>query len=242
MEDKKIYTEGIQPQGKFMKWLDNYWYHYKWITIGVAFFVVIFLVCTLQTCEKENEDTTVLYAGPYQMSAREIESFRGVINGLMPEDFDGDGKKYAGIVNYYILSEEQIKEIEAQTDEAGVRLDVNNQYITSNYDSYYDYIMSGESAICFVDKHLYYELAKASRLVPLVSVLGEDSEYESDEYGIILGKTELYESYSALRALPEDTVVCFLRQTVAGRISDDEVYENESALFSAIVTYTKEEQ
>lgn len=233
-KEKKIYTEGIKPQSKFAKWFDNYWYHYKWITIGVIFFIVIVTVCTLQMCERENEDTVVLYAGPYQLSTQQIEGIRGVFNTLLPEDFDGDGKKYTGIVNYLIYSEEQIKEIEAQTDELGVRLDVNNQYITQNYKSYYDYVLVGESPVCLIDQHLYYELAKEGRLLPLSIALGEDSGYEIDDYGIVLGKTDVYADYSALRVLPEDTVLCILRKTVT---KSETEYEADKALFCALAGY-----
>ena len=241
MEDK-VYTEGIKPQGKFYKWFDNYWYHYKWITIGVIFAIFVLTVCTLQTCERQNEDTTILYAGPCQLSASEMDSIKGVINAVMPEDYDKDGNKYAGMIGYWICSEEQIKAIEASTDEYGVHGYVNRQQITDNYDNYYDYLMTGETAICFLDPSLYTELKSAGRLLPLTEALGADSGYESDDYGIVLGKTAIYEEYSALRAMPEDTVVCFLRQIVMGRISKDKNYLNDLEIFKAIVTYTKKEQ
>jgi hypothetical protein len=238
MEDKKIYTGGIKSEGKLAKWFDNYWYHYKWITIGVIFFIVVVLVCTLQMCEKEGDDTVVLYAGPYQLSGAQMEGIRGVINTVMPDDFNGDGKKYTAIVNYYILSEDQIKEIEAETDEYGVRLDVNNQYITQNYDSYYDYIQTGESPICLVDRHLYSELVRYGRLLPL-SVALDDSSYEDNEYGLVFSKLDIYAEYSALRVLPEDTVLCFLRQTV---VKPDDSYENDKAIFKAIVGFEKTDE
>ena len=238
--EEKTYTEGIKPEGKFYRWFDNYWYHYKWHTLAALFVAIVLVVCTLQMCEKQKEDTTFLYAGPRQLSGEEVENIRGVLNAVMPEDYDKDGKKYAGIVDYLIYSEEQIKEIEASTDAYGVAVDVNNQYITNNYESYYDYLLSGESAVCFLDPHLYTELRKNGRLMTLVSVLGEDSGYGSESCGIILGKTEIYEEYSALRVLPEDTVVCVLKQVVMGRISNDEVYENELDIFRAIVNYTEE--
>ena len=239
MEDK-VYTEGIRPQGKFGKWFENYWYHYKWITIGVIFAIFVITVCTLQTCEKQKEDTTVLYAGPCQLSASEVESIRGVVNAVMPEDYDGDGNKYTGMVEYWICSEAQIKEIEASTDAYGVHGYVNRQQVTDNNKNFKDYIMAGESSICFLDPHLYTQLK--GRLLPLVDVLGKDSGYESDDYGIVLGMTDIYKEYSALRAMPEDTVICVLRQTVAGRISKDKNYQNDLEIFKAIVNYSKEEK
>ena len=140
----------------------------------------------------------------------------------------------------FIYSDEQIKEIEAQTDADGHRLDVNNQSITDNYKNYYDYIVLGETAICLVDEHLYRELSRYGRLLPLVTALGEDSGYESDEYGVYLGSTKIYEEYSALRVLPEDTVVCILRQTVVGKISKDENYQHELDMFKVIVAPAKD--
>ena len=69
MKNEKQYTEGISvEENKFLKWFDNYWYHHKWLTIGIAFALVVVLVCTIQTCTKEKEDITVLYAGPYHLN------------------------------------------------------------------------------------------------------------------------------------------------------------------------------
>ena len=243
MEEKdKVYTEGIRPQGKFYKWFDNYWYHYKWITIGVIFAIFIVTVCTLQTCERKKEDTTILYAGPCQLSVSEMDSIKGVVSAVMPKDYDGDGNKYTGMIEYWLCSEEQVKDIEASTDEYGAHGYVNRQQLKDNYESYYDYLMAGETAICFLDPHLYTELKRAGRLLPLVDALGADSGYEPDDYGIVLGLTEIYEEYSALRAMPEDTVVCVLRQVVVGRISNDKNYQNDLEIFEAIVMYSEKEQ
>ena len=237
---EKAYTEGIKTNSKFAKWLDNYWYHYKWITIGVVFLIAVIIICSVQLGEKEKDDVTVLYAGPYQLSAREANSISAVFNTVMPEDFDGNGEKFTRIVEYLIYSEEQIKNIEAETDEYGMSIDVNNQTITANYDRYYEYIVVGESAICLVDEHLYRNLSMYGRLLPLNVALGEDSGYGENQYGIRLGSLDIYKEYSALRVLPEETVVCFLRQTVVGKLSKDKNYENELRMFDAIVNYSKD--
>ena len=47
------------------KWLDNYWYHYKWTTIIVVSFAVILTICIVQMATKETYDITVLYTGPH---------------------------------------------------------------------------------------------------------------------------------------------------------------------------------
>jgi hypothetical protein len=171
-----------------------------------------------------------------------MDSIKSVINAVMPKDYDGDGNKYTGMIENWLCSEEQVKEIEAETDAYGVHGYVNRQQLTDNFESYYDYLMAGETAICFLDPYLYTELKRAGRLLPLVEALGADSGYEPDDYGIVLGKTDIYKDYSALRAMPEDTVVCVLRQIVVGRISNDLNYSNDLEIFEAIVMYSNKEQ
>ena len=39
--DDKLEAEFHYEQKKIIKWLDNYWYHYKWTTIITAFFVIL---------------------------------------------------------------------------------------------------------------------------------------------------------------------------------------------------------
>ena len=239
--EEKVYTEGIKTKSKFVAWLDNYWYHHKWITLGAIFLVIVIIVAVVQSVEKEEEDVTLLYAGPTHLTASQVNAIQGVFNNVMPEDFDGNGQKYTGIVAYLIYSEEQIKEIEAQTDERGINLDINNQVNTDNFKGYSEYLLVGESAICFVDESLAQNLLANNRIVPLSVALGADSGYGENEYGLRLGSLKLYEEYSALRVLPEDTFICVLRQPVAGKISKDKNYEMELQMFRAIVNYSNDE-
>ena len=53
----------IKTDSKAVKWLDNFWYHYKWQTIGIVFAAFVLLVCVLQMCGKESVDVYVMYAG-----------------------------------------------------------------------------------------------------------------------------------------------------------------------------------
>ena len=238
--DGKLGGGEIRVKSNFLLRVENFWYHYKWGTVIGAFFLIVFLICTLQMCGKEKEDISILYAGEKFLSVEELGALESVMETVMPEDFDENGEKYAGIVEYQIYSEEQIKEIEAQTDEVGVRLDVNNQHNTTNYSAFYDYVKVGESAICLLDPWLYRELNSYGRLLPIATALGNAYGYEEGVNGVYLEDTALYKEYSALRALPADTVICFLRQPVIGKIANDENYQNEIEMLRAILTYSKD--
>ena len=34
-----------RPHGKVYRWLDNFWYHYKWPTVIIAFFAIVLYRC-----------------------------------------------------------------------------------------------------------------------------------------------------------------------------------------------------
>ena len=47
---------------KALKWLDNFWYHYKWPTIIAAFFIAVFAICIAQAVTRSEYDMYVRYA------------------------------------------------------------------------------------------------------------------------------------------------------------------------------------
>ncbi len=234
---QKEYTEGIAVKGGFFGWLDNYWYHYKWITIGVVFFLVVAIVCIAQSCEKEKDDIILLYAGPNQLSVAEADKIGSAFEAIMPEDFDGDGKKSIGLSLYNILSVEQIEERKAETGVDGKPIYVDNTYNSSQYDTYYDYLMTGEVSVIMVDPWLYESLLTAGRLASIEEALGYMPESAYSQYGVTLGQTEFYSSYGVMQLLPEDTVICLLKPYVFGKNSDGERYEHETEMFRAIISY-----
>ena len=239
--DGKIGGAEIKVQGRFLTWLDNYWYHYKWVTIVVAFFIIVFSVCTLQMCSKEKTDIIVAYAGGAFVSPENAENVKNVINAVMPEDFDGDGKKNAQLVKYEIYSADQIKQIEATTNADGEQGYVDKSYNSSNYSDFFDYIKLGHSSVYFVDPWLFEELkaVEDGKLLANISdVLGYTPE-GSDGVGVRLGDLDVYRAYASLRVLPEDTIVCLFNPFTVGNSSDEKYYDRECETFRAIIEYTE---
>ena len=242
MKDNKIrdkeYTEGISiPKGRFLKWLDNYWYHYKWVTIIVAFFVIVTVICTVQMCSKPRNDLVIVYAGRNTLSAEEQNNVTKVFEAIAPRDFDGNGENNIAINAFAVLSEEQVEEQRAQTDVDGKPLYIDNSHNAKQFDTYSNYIMTGESSVLFLDPWLYESLVSAGRLKSLEETLGYVPESAYGDYGVRLGDTALYESYSVMRLLPEDTVICLLQPYVAGNSSKKEYYSREMEMFESLVTY-----
>ena len=238
--EEKLGEAKINTDSKFLRWFDNFWYHYKWTTIIVSFFVVVVLICTLQMCTKEKDDISFVYAGPVQLSSDEMNNLESVMGFVMPEDFDNDGEKVSVLINYQIYSEEQIKALEGEGGEVNTGIYVDRSYNSNNYDEFYKYIQTGESSIYFLDPWLFESIKSNDRFVKLSDVLGYTPENAMDEYGIRLGDMEIYDEYSTLKALPEDTVVCILRSLVVGKSSKSDLYKNEIDMLRAIVEFGDE--
>ncbi|MBE6549375.1 MAG: hypothetical protein E7670_03000 [Ruminococcaceae bacterium] len=235
-------NEKIQDQGIYIKkdekvtWAENFWYHYKWAIIGIAVAAVILFVCIVQSCTKREEDILIVYAGPAYLSQTELASVVEVMGNTMPRDFDENGDKFVIVDMFQIFSEEQIKDITAQTDANGKQGYVDRSRNSSNYDQYNKYVLTGDSSIYLLDPFLYETLKTNDRLCKLTDVLSDEPKGAIDEYGVRLGDTDLYKEYGVLRVLPEDTVICIARPFVAGtKTSKEKYYNREKEMFSAIV-------
>ena len=242
MNGEKRPERKIAVEGRFIKWLDNFWYHYKWVVIGVAVAAIVLAVCIAQSCTKEKKDISIVYAGPVALSVSEQVQMEELMSQLLPKDLDENGENVARITTYHIYSEEQIKKITAQTDADGRPLEIDRNQNTSMYSTYSGYLQTGESSIYLLDPWLYQNLLETNGVRPLAEVFGQVPEGAIDAYGIRLGDTDLYEEYDVLKLLPEDTVICLMKSFVMGRSSNEEMYAFEVETFRAIVTYTSEEE
>lgn len=239
MKDEKRTEERVGPgeisvkSSPFLSWLDNFWYHYKWQTLGILFAIIVVTVCTLQTCSKESYDLSAVYAGPVAAGEGGFADLELLLEDCA-EDADKDGEKSVNLVRYNIYSAEQIVEYE----KAG--FSISRSFNSSEFENYGSFLMTGEASVYFLDPWLYEELKAADRLRPLAELLPSEqaASVSADGYGLRLGDSELYRQYDAIGFLPEDTVICLLRQQVIGKSRKDEHYEKEEALFCALAEKT----
>ena len=237
MQDK-IPAGDIKEKSAFLRWLDNFWYHYKIHTIVVLVGLVVLLVCILQTCaNSDSYDMSVLYAGRNAMSQSQELDASNILGIALPEDYNGDGRKTVEFAAYHILSEEQIRQMAAETYEDGDHVYVDRNFYTQEYSNYTNIMSTGEYSVCLLEPWLYEKMVSAERVKPLSEVFTVIPDGAVDEYGIRLGSTELYGYYEALHVLPEDTVVCLMRPYVVGKSSRAEQYAKCIEAFRGIVEF-----
>ena len=209
------------------KKIENFWYHNKWTVIVVTFFVVVIAVCTVQMLGKEKYDVSLVYGGTERMEADERAAFLNALQSVLPEDYDNNGKKAVGLVEYQIFSEEEIyTEVETVVDGETVTLkkeQVALSWNTEQYSAMQSAISkTGEYSLCFASPYVYEKLLKG---------------YVVEGKTVRLGDTDFYLYNEAVQVLPADTVVCLLRQFTIGQSSKDDVYARSVEMFDAIVAY-----
>lgn len=233
----------IKIENRFTKWFENFWYHYKWTTIGVIFAVVVFVICTLQTCEKESFDSYVMYGGPYVIEGEDMSNFRQALGVVLPDELDSDGEKKVGIVANFIMSKEEIeaakKESENDTSEGSFYIDP--VFISQNKQKFDNLIVAGEYSVCFLSPYLYEEVKAAGGFMPIADMFEEVPKGAFDEYGIRLCETDFGSYFPGVNVLPTDTVLCMRRISTMGSFlnkgATEEAYERSMKLFKSIVNY-----
>ena len=239
----KMQGGDIKIENRFTKWFENFWYHYKWTTIGVIFAIFVFVVCTLQTCEKENVDAYVMYGGPFIIEGEDMTNFRHAMGVVLPDELDADGEKNVDIVANFIMSKEEIeaakKESENDTSAGGFYIDT--AFISQNKQKFDNLIVAGEYSVCFLSPYLYEEVKAAGGFMPIADMFEEAPKGTFDEYGIRLCETDFGSYFPGVNALPSDTVLCMRRISTMGSFlnkgATEKEYERSMKLFKAIVNY-----
>lgn len=241
-QNEKIHAGEIVIENRFLRWLDNYWYHYKWHTIIIGFFVVMSLFMFVQCVNREESDLTVAYAGGYTLSGGEQANISKVLGTLIPDEEEGEGHLSVLLNAYSVYTDEELRA--AYTDEKGelAIAAYNNakQVSLDHFKTFSTYLMTGESAVWFVSEYVYRDcgLDFAHIARPLSDVYGENLPASAyDEYAIRLADTDLYRYYDALKVLPEDTLILLPHSYVWGESAKEESYRYFEALFRAIVDF-----
>lgn len=209
MHDEKI-TPAYEPGGNFFKKLDNFWYHNKWTVIIVAFFAIVFIICTFQMCSIDEQDLHIMYAGPQTLGQTYTRSVKDAFSHVAP-DRSGDGKSSVEIVELWVPSDEQIAAGKAEIESNGGHAVVNYEALSTNYEAFEQHMWTGDTVICLLDPVLYssvYVKDKDGEIVSgfmkLSDVLGYTPENAYDEYSIRISDTPLGEYFSILQDIDKD--------------------------------------
>ena len=232
---------------KIFKWLDNFWYHYKWVTLVTAFFTVTLSIIIIQMITKTNPDSNILYGGPAVLTSNQTKEIENAFNALLPEDFNGDGEKITSLQAITLMTKEQIAKAEAEAAENSSVFVYNPQSLENNKTSFSTQLFSGEYVICLIDPEQYKNAYKAGGFAPLSELFGENNipEYAYDDCALLLSETNFSKFFTAMSVFPDDTLICVRKMSsvsaIKGKSKAEREYNNQLRLFYSIIAFTPPE-
>ena len=252
-ENKNTPTESVRTEKQsFSKWLDNFWYHYKWHTVAVIFVLIVAIVCTVQLVNRSDYDAVIAYAGSKDVSKKaengdvaEIVTMQSSLKDVV-YDVDENGEISISLETLFWLSSQEIAAIEAELAEkkenGETPEEINYSLLTSNYTTVDNLMLSGEYFLWFMSDDLYnYVNGKSdvNRFVDLSAMPEGDTAvefYGDDTCAVYLKSTEFYKM-PGICDLPEDTLVVVRRLGIGANKSTKRAYESALDFAKEIINY-----
>ena len=187
----KLPQSEIKYENRITKWFKNYWYYYKWKVIIAVFLIFVAVFCIAQACSNTDNDMVIMYAGSFASTSLEVPNIESALSAVLPEDYDGDGRKTVAMSMMTIYTEDQIKQLEANG------FVVNRSNNQGELDKFQNLIVTGEYNVCLLEPWLYDMVQKEGGFAKLSEVLGYTPESAVDDYAIKLSDTDFGKYFAA---------------------------------------------
>jgi len=222
------------------KWLDNYWYHYKWHTIVTIFVVLVMTVVIGQYVTRDEVDVYMMYAGPAALGSGVVD-VEYAFEQFM-DDYTGDGHVNAQLFELTMLSDEQIAEEKKKASADRDFLVIDANAMKDQRTRFSTEIMAGESVICLLDPAWFAQVKDVGGLAKLSDAVGEKPAAAFDDYGIYLKDTDFGKYFSVFQNLPDDTVLCVRGMTLAstfkGQSEEESRYQYHYGVVKSVLSFT----
>lgn len=212
-----------RPKSAFRLWIENYWYHHKLVTLFALFFIFAAIICIVQVAENNSYDSYIMYAGPCQMSRKQLLDLEVDFYNVV-EDEDGDGKTNVAIRELFIMSPEEIREL----NELDNGYEANTTLIANNIEVFDQEILAGEATICLLSPFLFERVCEADGFLPIAEFVGDADVEFVGEYGVKLNSTK-FGNLLGLSVLPDDTIICVRRVSTIASLFERKTAERNHA-------------
>ena len=213
---------------KFLKWLDNYWYHYKWPTIIVAFFLIIGTISVVQLFNRETYDAYIMYVGDETIPDTQYQDIMDSLKQVS-KDYNQDGEHNINFSKMSFISDEENEM--ASTVNAGTVQYLSNMVVQP----YYLYLMSPAVYDTYKDSGIFIPISEVVDGVP--------AEWYHDDTAVYFDKTEFANSFAGVNDLGEDTllVIKMVPYSSSKSVSKSEraSYEHHLDILKNILSYRK---
>ena len=210
---------------KALKWIDNFWYHYKWTFIVVTFFLVIGIILTFQLITKEDYDAYIMYVGdttiPDTMYQDILDSLETVV-----KDYDENG------------------EINVNFQRLGFITDETNELAGSVNASATSYLASmavQPQYLYLLEPEVYEIFADSGIFLPISELVGDvPTEWLYDENAIYFSKTAYSRTNVGVDSFDDDCLLViktmpYARPNSSKYLSEKASYEHHLDILKQIL-------
>ena len=177
---------------KFLKWLDNYWYHYKWPTIIVSFLVLIGTISMVQIFNRDQYDAYVMYVGDATIPDTQYYDIMQSLKAVS-SDYDGDKEHNINFAKTTFITDPENNM--ASTVNASAVQYLSNLVVQP----YYIYLMDVEVYKLYKDSGVFVPISELGTQIP------EDWYY--DDTAVLFSKTDYANSFPGIDNLGENTLL-----------------------------------
>jgi hypothetical protein len=213
---------------KISKWLDNFWYHYKWPTLIITFFVALAIVLTVQLVSRENYDVYIMYVGDDAIPDTQYYDIQKSLNSVC-KDYNEDEEILVNFSRTAFISDEEHEM--ASTVNASA-----TQFLSSmSVQPYYIYLMTP----------LVYDIYKDNGIFIPISELEIDipEEWYYDETAVSFSETDYARSHAGVDGLSEDLLLVIkcvpYSHSKSTEAKERKSFENHYDLLKSILEYRK---
>ena len=202
-----------KQSGSLAAKLDNFWYHYKWHTIITLFVVFVISVCTVQCVGNVRYDIQILYAGNHAFGRTSQDGgyseYMNTVSSLaeFAKDYDENGETNVSFLDLYLLTKEEVAEIENNNGSVSISLLQENTTTLNTTLGTSDYY------VCFLSERLFKQYSEGEknlgRFARIADYAADGKEYDYvSEYGIRLSSLDAKDLPGISSLDAEDTIVC----------------------------------
>ncbi len=211
---------------KTLKWIDNFWYHYKWTFIIVVFFLVVGIILTVQLVTKEEYDAYIMYVGDTDIPATMYQDILDSLE-LVVEDYDENGEINVNFQRLGFISDKE-------NELAGtVNATATNYLASMTVQPQYLYLVTPEVYDIYADTGIFLPI---SELIPNVP-----SEWLYDDTAVLFSKTTYSRTNAGVDSFGDDVLLVIKTMpystTKSAKRAEQRAYEHHLDVLKNILAY-----
>ena len=218
----------------FSEWLENIWYHSKWMIIFGGMMIIFVVISVIQLVSTSGPDVNILHVGPMYLSSEAIDRIETTLKDFS-DDYNDDGDFSISLLD---ITVDKLSNGQGGT----VNLDYNNQALQR----FQTEIRAGDASIYALDKYYFDICLKEGLLTPLEEII-DDADMPANTvkddngaiYGVYVSDLDVY-SLPGIENIPDTAILCLRRSPESDQLTygrTQEEWEGNRKTFVNLIKY-----